>query len=430
MKKILKKLDENTIQISVTLEAAELKAAEQTAADELAKDADVKGFRKGKVPADVAKKNVDPMALANRTAETAINNALVTIINEEKIRPLDRPNVELGDFKPNQSLKFVVKITTVPTVKLGNYKKLGAKKPDFKIQDADIEQVVDNLLTGQAEKKSVKRPAQAGDETVIDFTGRFTKSGKEFNGGDGKDFPLRLGGGQFIPGFEDAIVGHKTGEEFDVPLTFPKDYQAANLAGQKVIFKTRIKSINELKKPELNDEFAASLGAEHIKTVADLRADIERELNGRAERNTTEQFRSALIDELIEKTNVKIPEILVLDQLTTLEREFVQNLTYQQKSLEDYLSEKNHKDKEAWIKAELEPVAEKRAKAGLILSELATQEGITVNDTETDARIQAIQMQYNDPQLKQMYENPEARRNVANQILTDKTFDRLVELNS
>jgi trigger factor len=430
MKRTIKNISDTQIEINVTLEATELAAAEKTAVETLSEKVEVKGFRKGKAPADVVKNKIDPMELANHTAEIAINNALITIINEEKIRPLDQPQVELGNYKPGQELKFVVKITTVPKIKLANYKKLAAKRMPFKINEEDIEQVLDNLLNGQAKKHAVKRAAQAGDEAVLDFVGQFAKDGQEFSGGSGKDFPLKLGSEQFIPGFEEAIIGHKAGEQLDIPLTFPDDYHAANLAGQKVVFKTTIKAVNELKQPKLDDKFAAGLGAEHVKTVADLRADIERELNSRAQYDQEQRFRDALIEELVQKTDISVPEILLNDQITAMERDFTQNLTHQQRTLENYLEEKGYKDKDEWIKKELQEIAEKRAKAGLILAELATQEKITVSEEEVQARIQAMQMQYNDPNLKQMYENPVARRNVANQIATEKTLVRLTELNS
>lgn len=431
MKKSIKNLTDSLLEITVTLEAAELQAAEKAATEELTKDIKVKGFRKGKVPGSVAKSKLDPVQLANRVAEIAINDGLIKIVQEEKIRPLDRPDVELGNFTPGKELKFVAKVTIVPKIKLPDYKKLKAKKPEFKIDSKDINQTIDNLRTGQAAKKPVKRTAKSGDEAIIDFTGRFAgRDGKEFPGGSSKDFPLKLGSKQFIPGFEEAVLGHKTGEEFDIPLTFPKDYQAKNLAGKKVIFKVKIKQINELKLPELDDKFAASLGAGHIKTVADLRADIERELNARATSNTENQFKNILIDELVEKTALKVPAILIEDQLKPMENEIAQNLIYQQKTIDDYLKEKKFKNREEWVEKELKPAAEKRAKAGLLLAEIANIEKIIVNDMEIAARIQAIQAQYNDPQLKNMYENDNAKRQLANQIATEKTLQLLVDLNS
>lgn len=431
MKKSIKKLSDSLLEIAVTLEATELQAAEKIATDELTKDVKVKGFRQGKAPASVAKNQIDPMQLANRIAEIAINDNLVKIIQEEKIRPLDRPEVELGNFTPSKELKFVAKIAVVPQIKLPNYKKLDVKKPELKINAKDVDRTIENLLIGGATKKAVKRAAKTGDEAVIDFVGRFAgKNGKEFPGGAGKDFALKLGSKQFIPGFEEAIVGHKTDEEFDIPLAFPEDYQAQNLANKKVIFKVKIKKLNELKLPELDDKFASSLGAEHIKTVADLKADIKKELRAREMSHIEEQFQNALIEKLVKKTTLEVPDILIEDQIQPMENEIAQSLVYQQKTIDDYLKEKKFKNREEWIEKELKPVAAQRAKAGLLLAEIANVEKIVVNDIEVDARIQAIQAQYNDPQLKSMYENDNAKRQIANQIATEKTLQFLADENS
>lgn len=429
MKKTIKKIDDTKLKLSVTIEKAELAEAQKTAAKELSKDVEVKGFRKGKVPADIAEKQVNPVELMNQAAEIAVNNALIAVMTEENIRPVDRPNVELGEFSP-EKLEFTAEITVLPAFKLPDYKKLTSKQVNPEIKASDVNNVIENLRKQSAEKHEKTEAAVLGDEAVIDFIGRFAKDDVEFPGGTGKDFPLQLGSGQFIPGFEEAIVGHKAGEEFDIPLSFPKDYHAENLAGQKVIFKTKLNKIHELKLPEITEEFVKSLGAPNVTNEKELKADIKRELAARAEQQTIEKFKNDLIDELVEKTKVQIPEILINDQIQALKQEATQNLMQRQITLPKYLEEKKFKDEKEWETKELAPIAEKRAKAGLILAELAQAEKVTVTDDEIDNRIKAIQMQFNDPQLKNMYENnPAAKQNVANQIVTEKTLNRLFELN-
>lgn len=430
MKKILKKLSDNQIEAKVVLEAPELKLAQETAEKELIKNVKVKGFREGKVPKDVAKKNINQMELMNHTAELAINNALITIINDEKIRPLLRPEVQLGNFTPGVKLEFTANFTILPDIKLPNYKKLTTKKMPVEIRDEDIEGVISNLLVGQAKKSPKKGKAELGDEVVIDFVGRFAKDSKEFPGGSSKDFPLKLGSKQFIPGFEEALVGAKAGQKFDIPLTFPKDYHAQNLAGQEVKFKTTVQKIYKLEQPELTDEFAASLGAPNVKTVQQLRDDIERELKMRAEYNINGRFRNELLGELVDKTTMVIPQPLINDQIVALKAEFTQNLTARGQKLADFLKENKFKNESDWEKKELASAAEKRVKAGLVVTKLAELEKIEVSKEEIDARITAMQTQFTDQKLKDMYSAPEARANIANQLAAEKTLTRLAELNS
>jgi len=327
-------------------------------------------------------------------------------------------------------LEFTANFTILPDIKLPNYKKLTTKKMPVEIRDEDIEGVISNLLVGQAKKSPKKGKAELGDEVVIDFVGRFAKDSKEFPGGSSKDFPLKLGSKQFIPGFEEALVGAKAGQKFDIPLTFPKDYHAQNLAGQEVKFKTTVQKIYKLEQPELTDEFAASLGAPNVKTVQQLRDDIERELKMRAEYNINGRFRNELLGELVDKTTMVIPQPLINDQIVALKAEFTQNLTARGQKLADFLKENKFKNESDWEKKELASAAEKRVKAGLVVTKLAELEKIEVSKEEIDARITAMQTQFTDQKLKDMYSAPEARANIANQLAAEKTLTRLAELNS
>jgi trigger factor len=370
------------------------------------------------------------MELVNQTAELAINNALIMIINDEKIRPLLRPEVQLGNFTPGVKLEFTAVFTVLPEIKLPNYKKLGVKKLPVEIKDADIEGVISNLLAGQAKKNTKKGKAEMGDEVVIDFVGRFSKNDEEFPGGTWKEFPLRLGSKQFIPGFEEALVGVKAGQKLDIPLTFPKDYHAQNLAGQKVKFNTKVTKIFSLEEPELTDAFAAGLGAAQVKTVQDLRDDIERELKMRAEYNVNERFRNDLLEELVEKTKVNVPEPLVGDQIANMKAGALQDLAGQGRKLEDFLKESGFKSEADWEEKALRSTAEQRVKAGLIVTKLAEVEGVEVTKAEVDGRLAAMQTQFSDQKLKDMYDTPEMRANIANQLVAEKTLARLAELNS
>ena len=302
-----------------------------------------------------------------------------------------------------------------------------AKKEAVKVEAKEIDEVIERIRKNSAEKSEVKRAAKAGDEAVIDFTGK--KDGVAFEGGSAKEYSLKLGDGQFIPGFEEGVIGHKAGEEFDLELIFPKDYHAENLAGQKVIFTVKLHKVNELKLPELNDEFAAKCGP--FSEMKDVKEDIKRELTAQKEREAGEKFKDALVSELAEKSKVALPELLIEDQLRSIERDLTQNLMYSGLSLDSYLKTQGFKDKDEWMKKEARPAAEKRVKAGLVLAELSKELKVDASRDEIQAQIDAFKQQYgNDKKMLEQFDNPNVHRDIANRMITDKTVAKLVELNT
>ena len=278
-----------------------------------------------------------------------------------------------------------------------------------------------------AEKREVKRAAKLGDEAVIDFVGK--KDGEAFPGGTGNDYPLELGSGSFIPGFEEAIVGLKAGDKKDIELTFPKDYHAPDLKGKKVVFETTVKKINEKALPELNDEFAAKTGP--FTSMSELTADIKRELEAQKKREASDELKDSLVKQLVAKSNVAVPAVLREDQVRSIEQDLMQNLMYQGLSIEQYWEQKGYKDRDAWVKAEANEAADNRIKAGLVLSELSKVLKIEATADELADHLNTYRKQYaNNPEMAKRFEEPEVQREVANRLITEKTVDELVKLNT
>jgi len=283
------------------------------------------------------------------------------------------------------------------------------------------------MREGFAEKKDVNRAAKDGDETVIDFVGK--KDDVAFDGGTGTDYALKLGSNSFIPGFEEGIVGHKPGDTFDLELAFPDEYHVAELKGQKVTFTTTLKSIKEVELPVVDDVFAAKSGP--FTSVEELKADVKRELIEQKDRESREKLKDELVKQLIEVSTVPTPEILIADQAKSIEQDFAQNLMYQGLSIEQYLETQKFVDKDEWITKEVTPTAVKRVKAGLVLAELSKAEKIDATNEELDAHVDMYRAQYaNNPEALKQFEQPEVRRDIANRLLTEKTVERLVELNT
>ena len=427
MNTTVKYLSDTRVRATIKVEATELKAAEQVALKKLSKTVKVNGFRKGHVPLEVVKKNVDPNALAQETLENALSRAVAESFIENKLQALERPEVEVKKFVPGESLEFTAEADVLPKVKLGDYKKLKATEKKISVAKKDVDEVVERIRKSMAEKKEVKRAAKLGDEAVIDFVGK--KDGEAFPAGTGNDYPLELGSGSFIPGFEEAIVGLKAGDKKDIELTFPKDYHAPDLKGKKVVFETTVKKINEKVLPELNDEFAAKTGP--FTSMSELTADIKRELEAQKKREASDELKDSLVKQLVAKSNVAVPAVLREDQIRSIEQDLMQNLMYQGLSIEQYWEQKGYKDRDAWVKAEANEAADNRIKAGLVLSELSKVLKIEATADELADHLNTYRKQYaNNPEMAKRFEEPEVQREVANRLITEKTVDELVKLNT
>ena len=426
METTLKQLSETKVILTITVGSLELGEAGQVALSKLSKTTKVPGFRAGKVPASIAAKHVDQKALQEQTLDDAISRAVAEAFVREKLQPLDRPSVEVKKFVPGEILEFTAEVEILPKVELSDYKKLSAKQAKVTVSAKEIDETIERMRAAQATKTEVTRAAVDGDETVIDFIGK--KEGVAFDGGTATDYTLKLGGGQFIPGFEEGIVGHSIDETFDIELNFPADYHSADLAGTSVTFTVTLKKILEATLPKIDDVFAAAAGP--FKTVDELKADIKQELTVQKEKETGEKFKDDLITELVEKSKVPVPEVLIADQMRSIERDFEQNLMYQGLTIDSYLSTHDFKDVDAWRDAEVRPTAMKRVQAGLVLAELTNTEQVTATDAEVDEHVLVHKQQYqNNPDALKQFETEEVRRDIANHYITEKAIQRLVELN-
>lgn len=426
MKHSLKHTSPTIVIFTITLDAKDLAEIRPVTVAKLSSNLKVAGFRPGKVPVDIAERNLNQQSLETQLSEDAINQAMIIAINEHKFQVLDRPKVNLTGFEPKKSLTFTAEVEVLPEVKLGNYKHLTVKKVPVKVLAAEIDDVINRMRSGFAVKNDVTRPAKSGDEVIIDFEGRDQK-GELVPGANGNDYPLLLGSKTFIPGFEDGIINKKAGQTFELRVTFPKNYHAEALKGAKVAFKVTLKQVKEVILPVLDEEFAKKCGP--FKAAAELKADIKRELTAQKQQAENDKLKDSLIEQLVKASEVPVPASLAEEQMNHIERDTIQNLLYRGQTLEQYL-ESQKLTREQWREKELKQAAERRVQVGLVLAELSKTEKIEVSRDELDARHAEQLGQYTDPKLRAQFETPEARRNLANRVLTEKTVDRLVGLNS
>ena len=426
MKTKLKNISDVKVELTISLGAEELKAAEQVALTKLAKEVKIEGFRKGKAPLEMVAAQVDPNLLSQETLENALSKSVAEAFLKEKVQAINRPEVDVKKFIPGTELEFTATTEIMPKVKLGDYKKLGIKKEAVKVSKKEVKETIDRILKNFAEKKKVEREAKNGDEVVIDFLGK--KDGVAFDGGKAEKFPLELGSKSFIPGFEEGLIGKKAGDELSLDLEFPKDYHAKDLAGAKVVFEVKIHEVRENVEPEINEDFLSKLG--DFKTKEEFEKQIEEDLKTQKQAEADEKFKDELVKKLSEVSKVPVPEILLEDQKRSIEMDMQQNLMYSGLSLEDYL-ERMGKTREEWLEKDVKEAAEMRVKSGLALAELSKVEKVKSDTKELDVRIVQLKEQYrNSKEVQKQLSSDDVRRNLANQILTEKTIDLLVKFNS
>ena len=424
MKTKLKKLSDSRVELTVTLDAKDLKTASEKAIEKLAKEVRVEGFRKGKVPTEVAKKFIPENDLNAETADIAVRTTVIAAFSETQKSPLVMPSVNITKYVPGEMMEYTATADIIPEVKLCDYKKLGVKKEEVKILAKDVQGVLDNIAKSFAEKKAVKRAAKLTDEVIIDFVGK--KDGVAFPGGSAKDFHLVLGSMSLIPGFEDGIVGHEPGDKFELKLTFPKDYGMADLAGVKTVFEILLKQVNEVKTPEIDDELAKKVGP--FKDLAALKDDIKKNLALQTEQREGEKYKDALIKALVAKSKIPAPEILVKDQLRIIKDDIMRNASAQQISFEEYLKRAGETEKTWEEKAT--KIAEERVKASLALQTIAVEQKITVSDELVAAKIAELRDVYRkSPDALKSLKDPNVKMDIKNRMTIEKTIDYLVENN-
>ena len=425
MKTKLKKLGGSRVELTATLDADDLKKAEDLAIEELAKEVRVEGFRKGKVPMEVAKKFIPENDLDAKTMDLSVRMTVVSAFEQEKQMPLLRPEISITKFVPGEMLEYVANVEVVPEVTLGDWKNLGVKRETAKIEEKDIKGVLDNIAKSFSEKKAIKRAAKLGDEVIIDFVGK--KDGVAFPGGSADNYPLLLGSGNFIPGFEDGIVGHEPGDKFDLELTFPKDYGVEDLAGVKTVFGVLLKQVNEVTEPKIDDELAKKVGP--FKDLKDLKDDIKKNLAIQTEERLDNKFKDDLIKALVKKSKIgDIPEILVNDQMHGIRDNLERNAQSQGMSAEDYLK-RGGETMESWEK-QAKKVAEENVKASLCLQTLAVTEKVTVDDKLVEAKIAELKDVYRkSPEALKNLKDPAVKQDIKNRLTIEAAIDKLAKAN-
>ena len=371
------KTDVNTTELVISIDAETFEGAVEKEYQRQKKNIQIKGFRKGKVSRKLAEKEFGEGAFYEGAINALLGTEIDAAVKETGIVLVDRPSVEIVSIDKAEGVELKAICITKPEIEIADYKGMTAPKQAAEISDEDIDKQIEMIRKKNARIVSVEdRAAQLNDEVVIDFEGFF--GDEAFEGGKGEDHPLRLGSGQFIPGFEDQIVGHNIGDEFDVNVTFPEDYQMADYAGKAATFKTKLKAISYEELPEINDDLVKD--ATEFETVEEYRNDIKTKLEEAAAKQAEASFENALMEKLIEKVDSPIPNCMFESRIDAIVNNFNQQLRQQGMDLKLYF-QYTGMDMDSF-RDTYRDRAEGEVKLRLALEKIAELEAIEVSEEE------------------------------------------------
>ncbi len=378
----IEKLEKNMAKLTIEVSAEELDKALDAAFQKNKGKISVPGFRKGKVPRQMIEKMYGPEIFYEDAANALIGPAYESAVEECEEEIVSSPKVEVTQIEKGKPFIFTAEVALKPEVKLGKYKGVTVEKLDVEVTEEQINDEIDREREANARTISVEdRAVLDGDMTVIDFEGYV--DGVAFEGGKGENYPLTIGSGAFIPGFEEQLVGAKLNEETEVNVTFPEDYHAENLAGKAAVFKCTVKEIKVKELPELNDDFASEVS--EFETVAEYKESVKAKIAERKEKAAKDAKEDAVIDAIIEKAEMEIPEAMVETQQRQMVEDFAQRIQMQGLSMEQYM-QFTGLDIEKLLE-QVKPQALRRIQSRLVLEAVADAEKIEVTEADYDEEI-------------------------------------------
>jgi trigger factor len=405
---------------TVTLNEAELQHIKKEVFDELRNRVKAAGFRPGKAPDPIVERELGSATVQSEVIDHALQHSYAQAVRQHQLSAIGSPQVSLDKFVPYTELEYKVTVELMPKVKLADYRKYKVKRPAVQVEPAEIERTVEDLRRREAVRLDSEMPAKKGDEVNFDYAG--TKGGEPVPGATATNQTLQLGSGQFIPGFEDQLVGMKKGDEKTFDIRFPDNYHEKSLSGELVTFAVKLNSVTDLVLPEVDDTFVNKVSP--FKSLDELKADITTRITAEKAEANSREYEQAVLDKLLKESDVKTPDALVQQQMARMRSELEQNLSYSGLNIDKYL-ELTQKTKEDMEK-EMRPEAERRVGLAMVLTEVAAQESLSVDAPELDAEIARLKQEYPDPQTQAELDNPTTREEVYNHLMSSKVIAKLL----
>ncbi|MDD4503858.1 MAG: trigger factor [Clostridiaceae bacterium] len=383
----------------------------------------IAGFRKGKAPRKIIERHYGEAVFYEDAINIVCPDAYDDAVKEHNLDPVDRPDIDIVEIESGKGMIFKAVVTVKPEVVLGQYKGIEAEKKEYNVTDEDVNKEIETMREKNARLVEVNdRPVKNGDITIIDFKGFVDDN--QFEGGTSENFNLEIGSGQFIPGFEEQLVGAELGKEVDVNVQFPEEYKSEELAGKPALFKVTVKEIKEKQLVDLDDEFAKDVS--EFDTIEELKADIRKKKEEQAKRLEKQQYEDEVINKIVENATVDIPEVMVDAQVNIMLRDFDYQLRYQGLNLEAYLKYMNmDMDK---LKESYKDVAKGRVKSQLVLEKVAEVEGVAATEEDLNAEIEKTAKHYQQDldKFKKTLKEDEISY-IKDGVIIQKTIDFLVE---
>ncbi|MGN0523692.1 MAG: trigger factor [Eubacterium sp.] len=414
------KVDTNTYEIEVTVDAATFTEACKSAYMKQRKSIQIPGFRKGKATMGMVEKVYGEGAFYEEALDIVYPEAVQAAIEEAELKVVAQPELtDVPVISKAEGVEMKLTVTTYPEVKLGEYKGLEAKMLDTEATDEDVAEELKSMQDRNSRLVSVNdEAAKMGDTAEIDFEGFV--DGVAFEGGKGENYPLELGSGSFIPGFEEQVAGHKVDEEFDVNVTFPEEY-AAELAGKDAVFKCKIHEIKHKELPELDDEFAKDVS--EFDTLDELKADLKKQIAEKKEANAKTDFENQLLEQVVENMEAEIPEVMFQQKCDDMMNDYSYRLQMQGIDLNTYLGYLGQTVEQ--FKAQFMDGAKQQVKVELAINAIIDAEKINATEEEIDAEVAKLAEQYGmeADQIKKAV----PAENIARDVNTKKAVDLIVD---
>ena len=389
MERKVNKLEQGHVEVLVTVDEKTWKDAQEKAFNKLAENVTIDGFRKGKAPKNLVRSRVDQMKVLDEAINALLPKMYQEIIEKDGIRPYARPQVDVTKVSDTElEVKFLLAVA--PEVKLGKYKGLEIGKKEAKVTKKDIEEALENTLKDNATLVVKEDAAAKGDTVVMDFVGKI--NGEAFDGGSANNHELELGSGQFIPGFEDQLVGHKAGEEVLVKVKFPENY-TEELKGKDAEFECKIHEVKAKKLPELNDEFVKDLKIEGVDTVEAFRARKEADLLRQKEAEARREYMSKLVEAIVKDSKFEIASEIIDGQVESRKEDMVKRIEQSGLKLDQYLQILGQTEEQ--FMAQLREQATKETSEFLVLEEVGKAENIEITDADLEFEYAKLADQYN-----------------------------------
>jgi trigger factor len=405
----LERKENNIVELEIEVDAEVFEEGLKKSFQKNVKKFNIPGFRKGKAPRNIVERYYGAEVLYEDALNEVFPKAYEEAVKETDIFPVDRPELDIKQIGKGENLIFTASVTVKPEVELGEYKGIEIEKIKVNVSDEDVDKEIQKVAEKNARMVTVEdRGIQEGDIAEIDFEGFI--DGEPFEGGKGTDFPLEIGSGKFIKGFEEQLIGGKPGDDIEVKVTFPEDYNAKELAGKDAIFKVIVNDVKLKEMPVIDDEFAKDVS--EFDTLDEYKEDLRKKLTESGEHRAKHELENKLIEKIVDNATVEIPKVMVDKQLDANVRDFDMNLRYQGYSLEQYL-QMAQMDIDTF-KEQGREMAEKDVKTQLVLEKISKTEDIQVSDEEFKEEFMKL---LRDDDIEY----------IKSTIITRKTIDFLVE---